>query len=66
MKIRCQNDYPIYMEQNYLDHDLDCDLSSNPENVPIYTGYSLFNTMYIILLLIVQSLLHSNLPNIWI
>ena len=41
--------YPIYTEQkNYLDCDLDLNLVRNrecdPEDVPIYTGHSLFNT----------------------
>ena len=38
-----------------------------PEDVPIYTGYSLFHTTKrITLLFIVQSLLNCNPPNIWI
>ena len=37
------------------------------EDVPVYTGHSLFNTtMRITLLFIVQSLFHRNPPNIWI
>ena len=49
---------------NYLDYNLNRDLG----DVPVYTGLSLFNTTTkcITLLLIVQSLLHCNPPNIWI
>ena len=32
--------YPVNMEQNYVDRDLDPD----PVDVPFYTGHSLFNT----------------------
>ena len=43
------------------------DIDRDPQNVPIYTGHSLFNTTKrITLMFIVQSLLHSNLPYIWI
>ena len=55
-----------YLDRN-LDHKLDFDLDCDPEDVPVYTGHSLFNTTkHITLLFIVQSLLHYNLPNIWI
>ena len=34
--------------KNYLDRNLDCnsysDLDHDPEDVPVYTGHSLFNT----------------------
>ena len=40
--------YPVYMEQNYLDRNLDfnlnCNLDLDPEDVPAYTRHSLFNT----------------------
>ena len=50
---------PFTPSKNYLDHD--------PEDVPIYTGHSLFNTTkHITLLFIVHSLLLCNPPNIWI
>ena len=48
-------------------YDLDCDLDGNPEDVPDYTGNSLFNTTkHITLLFIVESLLHCYPPNNWI
>ena len=52
---------PFTGSKNYLDHyldrNLDTDLGHNPEDVPIYTGHSLFNTTKCItLLFIVQSL----------
>ena len=60
--LRCEHE-PVYMEQNYLDRNLDC----NPKDVPVYTGHSLFNTTKrITLLFIVQSFLHCYPPNIWI
>ena len=53
--------------KNYLDCDLDCNLDHDPEDVPIYTGQSLFNTTKrITLFFIVQSLLHRNPLSIWI
>ena len=63
--------YPITWSKNGLDRDLGCslvcDLDSDPDDVPVYTGHSLLNTTKCItLLFIVQSLLHRNLPNIWI
>ena len=52
--------------KKYLDHDLDrnldYELDHDPEDVSIYTGYSLFNTKRITLLFIVQSLLPRNPP----
>ena len=55
------------LSKNYLDCNLDCDLDSDIEDVPVYTGHSLFNTTkHITFLFIVQSLLHSNPPDIWI
>ena len=55
---RSKNDLDLYLDRNR-----DCD----PENVPVYTGHSLFNTTKrITSLFIVQSLLHRNPPNIWI
>ena len=46
------------MDKNFLDHDLDCNLDRNPEDVNI--------TKPITLMFIVQSLLHRYPPNIWI
>ena len=48
--------------------DLDCNFDRYvPEDVPVYRGHSLFNTIKCnTLFFIVQSLLHSNPPNIWI
>ena len=60
---------PLTWSKPYLDLDcnLDCDLDHDPEDVPAYTGHSLFNTAKCnTLLFIVQSLLHHNPPNIWI
>ena len=49
------------MEQNDLDRNLDFDLYSDLEDVPVYTGHSLFNTTKrITLLFIVYSLLQRN------
>ena len=46
---------------------MDYDLDHDPEDVPIYTGHSLFNTTKCIpSLFIVQSLYHRIQPNIWI
>ena len=47
------------LSKNYLDHDLDsnldCNLDWDPDDVPVYTGHSLFNTTKrITLLFIVQ------------
>ena len=56
--------YPIKTEQYHLDRNLDCNLDSDPEDVPVYTGHSLFNTTKrITLLFIAQSVLHHNPPN---
>ena len=62
---------PSLPQQNYLNHDLNLDmyrdLDCNLENVPVYTGHSLFNTTkHITLLFNVQSILYCNPPNIWI
>ena len=61
--------YPVYTEQNYLDRDqdcnLDCKLDCQPEDVPVYTGHSLFNTTKrVTLFFIVTPLLHRNPPYI--
>ena len=59
--------YPVYTEQNYLDRNLDWNLDRDPDDASVYTGHELFNiTKIVTLLVIVQSLLHSNPPNILI
>ena len=51
--------------ENYRDCDLDCNLECDPDDVPVYTGHSLFKTTKLItLFFIVQSLLHCNPPYI--
>ena len=53
--------------KNHLNLNLDCNRDPYPEDIPVYTGHSLFNTTKRIpLLSIVHSLLHRNQPNIWI
>ena len=44
--------------------NLDCELDHNPEDVPVYMGHSLFNTLQVHN--IVLSLLHCNPPNVLI
>ena len=39
--------------KNYLDRDLDWYLDCDPDDVPVYTGYSLFNTTKCITLLFI-------------
>ena len=59
--------YPVYTEKTYLDSNLDCDLDLDPEDLPVYTRHSLFNTTKrITLFLIDQSLVHRNPPYIYI
>ena len=62
---------PFTRSKNYLycdlDSNLDCNLDHDPEDVPVYTGHSLFHTTKrITLLFIVQSLLNHNPLNIWL
>ena len=52
---------PCLQEQNYLDHNIDCNLDyhldSNPEDASVYIGHLLFNlTKSIMIVFIVQSL----------
>ena len=66
-----ESNTPFTRSKNYQDRDIDCnvhyDLDRDPEDRPVYTGYSLFDrTKRITLLFIVQSLLHRNALNIWI
>ena len=54
---------PFIWSKNDLDRNLDCD----PEDVPIHTGHSLFNTTKCItLFFMVRSFLHRNPSNIGI
>ena len=48
---------------NCLDRNLDCNLDRDPEDIPVYTGHSLFNKTNCNTLLLV---VHRNPPNIWI
>ena len=61
--IRDHINTPFTMSKNDLDPHLDRD----PEELPVYTRHSLFNTTKrITLLFIVRSSLYCNPPSIWI
>ena len=69
LKGKLKTNTPFTQTKNYLDRDLDsnldCYLDRDPDDVPLYTGHSLFNsTKCTTLLFIVQSLLHRNPPHI--